>query len=230
MLADRSEGWSEADSAQLKILWQQMERSLALLSDADQLRLAGHVIVRLSELCQAKAERWLADWEVQHHQTDPLWDDQLLAGLVQKTMHLDLSDLVRTKPKPVRSKPQPGSVIGAVDKKKLLSVLDSIETEESAKQQALAVAHDEDVSAWIETIEQWWNDSQRSGNQTRRHPSHPADSEVWFSELCQGICRENARMTPVKIFLALLLGGYALEQPGGFYKSDILIKRVHSPS
>lgn len=30
-------------------------------------------------------------------------------------------------------------------------------------------------------------------------------------------------MSPIKIFLALLLGGYPLQQPGDFY-SDILVK------
>lgn len=214
MLTQLSEGWNESDTAELNALWQRTEQQLALLSDADQLRLAGHIIVQLSELCYAKAKRWLTDWETQHNQIDPLWDASILTGLIQQTMYLDLSDLVRAKLKPSRSKPQSGSIARAVDKKTLLNAINSIEEQESAKQKALAVAHDEDVSTWIKAIDQWLNC--RTETQAQ---------EIWFSELCRGLCRDNPRMTPIKIFLALLLGGYLLEQPGSFYSSDILVRR-----
>lgn len=214
MLAELSDGWNEADLAELRNLWQQMEHQLALLSDADQLRLAGNIILHLSELCYLRAKRWLTDWETQHDQTDPLWDDNILAGLVQRTMYLDLSDLIRAKAKPLRSKPPSGSIAAAIDKKKLLNALNTIEAQEAAKQTALAVAHDEDVSAWITAIDQWLND---------KAVTSPPQA-IWFSELCRDLCQVNSRMTPVKIFLSLLLGGYYLEQPGGFYESDILVK------
>lgn len=215
MLAELSAGWRESDAAALKDLWQQMEQQLVLLPDADQLRLAGQIILHLSELCYAKATRWLADWETQDQQIEPLWDDEVLAGLVQKTMYLDLSDLVRARAKPVRLKPATGSIAGAVPKKRLLEALETIEEQETAKQKALSVAHDEDVSAWISAIDTWIR--------CRTATSSALSQRVWFSELCQGLCRENPRMTPVKIFLALLLGGYSLEQSGGFYKSDISV-------
>lgn len=212
-LSRLSTGENQANLPKNSLLWQQVEQWLKLLSDADQLRLAGHVIVQLSELCQAKAEQWLVDWQEQYDEEGPLLDDDLLAGLVQRTMYLDLSDLIRSKPPTQRSKSQSGSVAGAIDKKKLLNALDTIEEQESAKHKALAVAHDEDVSAWIETIDSWLD---------RQNLSNPIQT-VWFSELCMALYQENPRMTPVKVFLALLLGGYALEQPNGFYESDILV-------
>lgn len=207
------------NTVKLNSLWQSIESSLNQLSDADQLRLAGQVIVKLSELCQAKAERWLVDWEDQHHEheTDPLMDDELLAGLIQRTMYLELSDLVKSKSKPSRRQPQSGSVVGAVDKKKLLETLNTIEAQKSAKQQALAVSHDEDVSAWTRAIAQW----------LERRSLQFSSQGVWFSELCTALHQENPRMTPVKVFLALLLGGYQLEQCGDFYASDIFVKGSH---
>lgn len=214
-LDELSQGKNNSDAIKLKFLWQQVEQSLVLLSDTDQLKLAGQIIIQLSELCQTKAERWLADWQEQYNETGPVMEDDLLSGLVQKTMYLDLSDLIRAKSKPQRSKSQSGSVAGAVDKKKLLNALDTIAEAESAKHQALAVAHDEDVSAWIQTIDQWLSQAKSID------PSYT----VWFSDLCIALRQENSRMTPVKIFLALLLGGYPLEQPNGFYSSDILIKQ-----
>lgn len=216
MLAELSSGWSEADTVAVKDLWLQMEQHLVLLSDADQLRLGGQIILHLAELCYAKATRWLTDWETAEQEIEPAWDDALLAGLVQKTMYLDLSDLVRAKAKPSRSRSSAGSIAGPVDKKKLLTVLDTIEEQETTKQKALSVAHDEDVSAWILAIDQWLS---------ARAVAVPSPG-VWFSELCQGLCQQNPRMTPIKIFLALLLGGYSLEQPGGFYDSDILVNCV----
>jgi len=214
-LDELSQGRDHSDALKLNVLWQQIEPYLALLSDTDQLRLAGQIIIQLSDLCHTKAERWLADWQEQYNETGPVMDDDLLSGLVQKTMHLDLSDLIRSKPKPQRSRPQSGSVAGAVDKNKLLNVLETIEEEEATKHQALAVAHDEDVSAWIETIDHWLNQT----------VSIDPPCTVWFSDLCIALRQENSRMTPVKIFLALLLGGYPLEQPNGFYNSDILIRQ-----
>lgn len=213
VLSQLSAGEQQTKLPRTSLLWHQVEQWLTLLSDADQLRLAGHVIVQLSELCHAKAEQWLTDWQEQYDETEPLMDDDLLAGLVQRTMYLDLSDLIRSKPPAQRSRSESGSVVGAVDKKKLLSVLNTIEEQESAKHKALAVAHDENVTAWIETIDNWLN---------RQTIANSAQT-VWFSELCTGLHQENPRMTPVKVFLALLLGGYPLEQPNGFYESDILV-------
>lgn len=229
-LDELSQGKNDSDAIKLKLLWQQVEPSLTLLSDTDQLRLAGQMIIQLSDLCHAKAERWLTDWQEQYNETGPVMDDDLLAGLVQKTMYLDLSDLIRSKPQPQRAKPQSGSVAGAIDKKKLLNALDTIEAEESAKHKALAVAHDEDVSAWIETIDQWLNQARVGDQFSTNQPCIDQSCldrpyTVWFSDLCVALRQEDSRMTPVKIFLALLLGGYPLEQPNGFYNSDILIKQ-----
>lgn len=213
VLSQLSAGEQQTKLPRTSLLWHQIEQWLTLLSDADQLKLAGHVIVQLSELCHAKAEHWLTDWQEQCDETEPLMDDDLLAGLVQRTMYLDLSDLIRSKLPAQRSRSESGSVVGAVDKKKLLSALNTIEEQESAKHKALAVAHDEDVTAWIETIDNWLN----------RQTITNSTETVWFSELCTALHQENPRMTPVKVFLALLLGGYPLEQPNGFYESDILV-------
>ncbi|NJR39076.1 MAG: hypothetical protein HC781_09860 [Leptolyngbyaceae cyanobacterium CSU_1_4] len=98
-----------------------------------------------------------------------------------------------------------------VEKKQVLKMLEQMEDEETSKQQALSVAHDENVSAWIEAIAQWLNQA--------LIPSQG----IWFSDLSAALGESPMSMSPIKIFLALLLGGYQLQQPGGFY-SDILVK------
>lgn len=197
----------------LNTLWQAIEPTLGQLPNAEQLRLAGYAIEELSELCKAKAEKWLTDWEERYSATGPTIDENLLHGLVQQTMYLNLEGLVKSKPKPPRRRPPSGSIVGTVDKQTLLNALDAIEEQEATKQSALAVAHDEDVSAWIGAITQWLNQGDRS----------PHSKEVWFSELCTALKHTYPTITPVKVFLALLLGGYHLEQSGDFYQSDILV-------
>lgn len=178
-------------------LWQTIESTLEQLPNAEQLRLAGYAIEELSELCKAKAEKWLTDWEEQYSATGPAIDESLLDGLVQQTMYLNLEGLVRSKPKSPRRRPPSGSIVGTVDKQTLLDALDAIEQQEATQQSALSVAHDEDVSAWIGAITQWINQGDRS----------PHSEGVWFSELCTALKQAHSTMTPVKVFLALLLGG-----------------------
>lgn len=80
-------------------------------------------------------------------------------------------------------------------------------TEAIQKQQVLAIVHDENVSCWIETINQWF----------RQMP----DQEVCFAELGQQI-----GLPWVEVWLAVLLGDFDLEQRGKFYQSPIWVKRL----
>ena len=139
-------------------------------------------------------------------------EEDLLAGLVQRTMFLDISDLTGPKTKG-SSKPPADSVAKPVEKKQVLKMLDQMEAEHITKQQALSVAHNENVSAWIEAIAQW----------LRPPPDEDPDQGMWFSELAVALSQAAQPLSPIQIFLALLLGGYQLKQPEGFY-SDIWVQ------
>lgn len=202
-----SQAWQSAaatpESAKLQELWQLVEPYLTRFSDADQLRLVAAVIEQLAELYALKADRLLGDWQDQHNDEEPLIDAEFLHDLVQKTMYLDLSDLVKVKPKKVRTASHQ-SVVGGVEKKKVLQMLDSIESEEMLKQQALQVAHDENISAWIEIISQWME--KQSGQ------CFPLLELVY-----------SVKLPLIKVWLALLLGNYTLESKGAeteFYAAD----------
>jgi hypothetical protein len=205
-----SQAWQSAsvlpESAVLRELWQLVEPYLARFSDADQLRLVAAVIDRLAELHRLKAERLLADWQDQSNDEGPLFDADFLHDLVQKTMYLDLSDLVKTKPKYQRTAANP-SVVGGVEKQKVLQMLDSMESEEVAKQHALQVAHDENISAWIEIIRQWM--------QEHSDPSFP------LLELVQSV-----NLPLIKVWLALLLGNYVLEFRGDSEKDFYAAEQI----
>jgi len=201
----------EPENVSLAQFWQMTEQLLQHLPDLDQLRIGGTVMTLLAEIHAAKADRFLMDWEERHNEEGPVMEEDLLAGLVQRTMYLDLSDLINPKVKTSKRKAPTDSVAKPVEKKQVLKMLEQMEDEETSKQQALSVAHDENVSAWIETIAQWLNQA-----------AIPSQG-IWFSELAAALRQSTASMSPIKIFLALLLGGYQLHQPGDFY-SDILVK------
>jgi len=202
---------AEPENVSLAQFWQMTEQLLKHLPDMEQLRLGGTIMTLLAEIHAAKADRFLADWEERHNEEGPVMEEDLLAGLVQRTMYLDLSDLINPKVQTSKRKASTDSVAKPVEKKQVLKMLEQMEDEETSKQQALSVAHDENVSAWIEAIAQWLNQA-----------SVPSQG-VWFSELSAALGQSGINMSPIKIFLALLLGGYQLQQPGDFY-SDILVK------
>jgi len=202
----------EPEQVNLNQLWHIIELLLQQLPDLEQLRVGGTVITLLAEIHSAKADRFLADWEERHNDEGPVMEEELLAGLVQRTMFLDISDLIVPKTKGSR-KPPTDSVAKPVEKKQVLKMLDQMEAEHTMKQQALSVAHDENVSAWIEAIAQW----------LQHPPAGDPDQGIWFSELAVAFSQAAQPLSPIQIFLALLLGGYQLRQPGGFY-SDIWVQ------
>ncbi len=204
-------------AADLRRLWADLEPLLVQLPDAEQLRIGGLAIAQLSEICQLKAERLLSDWEEQHNETGPAMTEDLLAGLVQRTMYLELTDLIR-QPLP-RSRQSGRSVVDLIAKADLLALLaaeaphqdvrsDSANLSDShsdslAASAALAVAHQEHLSVWVAAIASWMQTSGRA-----------ADA-VSLLELQRAL-----QMPLIELWLALLLGGYQLEARGGFYETE----------
>lgn len=198
-----SQAWHVAiavpENASLSELWQLLEPYLYDLSNTEQLQLAAKVIAQLAELHTLKADRLLGDWQDVYSDEGPMMELDLLQGLVQRTMYLDLTDLVRAKEKRTRMSSNQ-SVVGTVDKKKVLEMVEAIESEETLKQTALNVSHDENVSAWVNLISEWLQQQKRT---------------VSLPELVCGV-----DLPLVKVWLALLLGNYLLESRGEFYAGD----------
>jgi hypothetical protein len=211
----------EPEQANLKQLWQAVELALCQMSESEQLRLGGWAIARLADLHHQKAMQWLNDWEEAEIETEPLIEEDWLNELIQQTMYLDLSELTR-QPKPYQRKqgtPESPefSIAGEVEKTRLLDFVDTYD-ETVQMQEALAIAHDEDVSVWIKAISQELSEWVES-----------SALKVAFSQLCQRLQGHNPQMTLVEVWIALLLGGYELDQQGDFYLSEIFISRSLSP-
>ncbi|MCG9893048.1 MAG: hypothetical protein MH252_18495, partial [Thermosynechococcaceae cyanobacterium MS004] len=155
----------------------------------------------LAEVCQRRAQMMWGDWVDQHNTDGPIPDEDFLAGLVQKSMFLDISSLVR-QPKSRRGtvvtvEDEGESVVEEVTKEQALLLAgaeDELEPDETWELQG----YDEDIAAWAETVRGWLK---RQGLES--------------AAICQ--LQEETGLALVKLWLAGLLGGFGLEQCGGFY-------------
>jgi hypothetical protein len=209
---------AEPEIADLDQLWHLIEPALEQLPNFEQLQLAGKAIAQLAKVYQLRADRLLANWEESHNDEGPLVSDELLAGLIQKTMYLDISDLIR-KPKGRQKRkfvpeaqPTP-SMAEVVEKEKMLAFID-VQEEELAKQTALAMSHTEDVSRWAMAIAQW----------IVQQPRHLS---IRLSTL-----QQEVDLAQVEIWLAILLSehqGYEWEQQGEFYDANSICLKWIAP-
>ena len=189
------------ETADVLSLWSQFEDELAELEQRDHLRVAGDILVRLAGLCEAKADLLWEDWQDAHNADGPVMSGNWLQGLTRQTQELDFSELVKRsyhshRGLPNENKADEDSVAGDVEK---LSVLDMIEELEEAdlKRQALAVSHAENVSDWVKAL----------ADKQMNSPQRLVDLQ------------KQLKMPMVEVWIAALLGGFALEQRGGFYET-----------
>jgi hypothetical protein len=192
---------AEPEVADLRQLWRSLEPELAGLTRKEQLQVAGQALCDLAEVCQRRAELMWNEWQDSHNTEGPIPDDDFLAGLVQKTMFLDISDLVR-QPKSRKAtvddvEEESDSVVEEVTKEVAL-LLAGAEDEDESEQEIMLLEYDEDIAAWAEAIRQWLK---RQGLE-----------DATIVQLQHG-----TGLSVVKLWLAGLLSGLGLEQRGGFY-------------
>ena len=187
------------ETADVLSLWAQFEGELAGLDQRDHLRVAGDILVQLAGLCEAKSELLWEDWQDAHNADGPVMDDDWLQGLTRQTQELDFSDLVNRSynTHPNADKADDDSVAGDVEK---LSVLDMIDALDDAdlKSQALAVSHAENVSDWVKAL-----------------AAQQVDSAQRLVDLQQQLA-----MPLIEVWIAVLLGGFPMEQRGSFYQTQ----------
>lgn len=194
----------EPEQADISLMCASLDQHLQGRSPHEQLRVAGDAIKDIAEVCLQRAELMIQGWEERYNTAGPILDEDFLAGMVQQTMFLDVSDLCR-QPKSRKSrqgfmgKPVE-SVVGEVSKK---SVLEFVDEQESGKEVALKVSHVEDVGAWVNAIRAFLEEE---------------EVPILFGDLVRRLGLES-----VAVLIGVLLGGFRVEQRGGFYGSDIWI-------
>ncbi|NJM67325.1 MAG: hypothetical protein HC851_17440 [Acaryochloris sp. RU_4_1] len=189
----------EPEQANIAWMCASLDRYLQGRSHHEQLRVAGDAIRDIAEVCYQRAERLIRDWEDRHNTEGPVIDNDFLAGMVQQTMHLDLSDLCRQPKSRNRCQGFAGkaveSVVGEISKDAVLEFVDELELGEAI---ALGASYEEDVSGWVGAIADYLG---------------KCEGAVSFSELVSGV-----RLPAVAVWLGVLLGGFRVVQRGGFYE------------
>lgn len=143
---------------------------------------AGEAILQLAQMYSLRAKMLIAEWEDAYR--DPVVVNSFFYDIVFQPMAVDLSDLIEPAPPRAhrRSKSTPKaetSVAAVVDKSAVLAMVEQLEAESQAsvlplsdeqkKQLALAVAHDEDVSAWQRAIALWMQQHQYGSVRPQSH-------------------------------------------------------------
>jgi hypothetical protein len=214
-----SEAEPEPESAlNLEPLWQELEVSLQQrdLPPMQALEVAAVGISQIVLQFTQFADLTFEELEVVAERGVVLPSDAF-DRYVRQTMEVDFHQFIE----PLASLPRKSqerqeitegdSVVGELDQAAVLQVLDEQMSQEPELTEAeifnrvLALAHDEDVSAWARAIAQWM----------RQQPL----SSVRLMELQQALS-----MPLVEIWLALLLGSFHLEQQGEFYSTEIFVR------
>lgn len=193
---------ADPSSANLHQLLCRLEQMLIDLPQESQLQVAGTILAQLVDIYASRANRLLEEWEEKYNpaQGEPILTTELLHEVLRQTMTLNLDEVLDDPPSWQGSSQPSDSVAVTVDKSNLLEFLAQMD-QEQAQQDALAIAHDEDISAWTRAIAYWM----------KEHQSH----DVSLLEL-----QRSLQMPFIEIWLALLLGGYTIEQRGDFYQTE----------
>jgi hypothetical protein len=198
-------------------IWQALDTALVDLDIFEQLALAGEAVSQMSLIFQSRSKLAFEELDALTSDEGPVMASDAFAQFVRQSMHIDFSEFIEPR-KPDGRKPYEKqgldditSVAVAVDKQDLLDVLEDwkvspvLGTEDVDS--VLAVSHAENVSDWVKVIAQYFVAAR-------------VDTVSW-SELC-----DNITISPVEIWLGLLLGNFVLRQTEGvglhsFYDSEI---------
>lgn len=202
------------NEADLRQLLDMLEGALSNLDTVGQLRVAAEAIAQIVQVFQERSVLAFEELEATASDDGPVMPLDAFDRYVRQTMEVDFEQFIEpleSFPRKVRQQQQRSdelrSVVGDLDQTALLQALDeqmsqhSGLTEVEAFNQAMNIAHDEDVSTWTKTIAQCLQEHQIS--------------MIPLVQLQQAV-----RMPLVQLWLALLLGGFTIEQRGEFYEAE----------
>jgi hypothetical protein len=198
-------------------IWQALDTALVDLHISEQLALAGEAVSQMSLIFQSRSKLAFEELDALTSDEGPVMASDAFAQFVRQSMHVDFSEFIEyvkpygRKPYELQDLDDIISVAVAVDKQDLLDVLEDwkaspvLGTEDVDS--VLAVSHAENVSDWAHAIAHYFMVA-------------GVDTVSW-SELC-----DKVTISPVEIWLGLLLGNFVLRQTEGvglhsFYDNEI---------
>ncbi len=202
------------ETADIKILFQDLERVVAEVPEDKRLILAADAISQIVEIYVKKANLILDSLEVRDTSVGPILTEDFLSGLMRQSMTIDLSDLMEDlfeKQPILTQETDEEHHIELQDKKKAKAIAD--EAGHDAKKLMLELAGKEDVPTWAAAISRWLT----------------ARSSTESVSLLQ--LQQELGMPLVEVWLGMLLGGqdlYQWEQHGDFYDYPDTVKVFYS--
>jgi hypothetical protein len=204
------------DAANLANLWQEVEAAIVDLEYTGKLQVSAEAIVQITDIFAAKSQLAFEELVAGASLDGPTMSEDAFDRYVRQSMQIDferyiepLSALPRL-PAVVSSASEGQSLVLEVSQEELLQVIEeSSEPLDASEmhQQAVNLAHDEDVAEWGNTISQCLAKSQCLTKQPR--------SAIPLVKL-----QQNTQMPLVQLWLALLLNEFPLEQRGLFYQTE----------
>ncbi len=202
------EATSAPDEADLGKLLDGLDAALLALDTVGQLQVAAEAIAQIAQVFCDRSTLAFEELEATNSNDGPTMPEDAFDRYVRQTMAVDFEPFIEPLASFPRKSPQRqetaagASVVGELNRAALLQALDKQMSQEPGLTEAeifnqvLQIAHNEDVSAWVDTI-------------ARMKPlSYP----VPLLQL-----QRSVEMPLIEVWLALLLGGYKLEQKGEFY-------------
>lgn len=212
----------EADLAQI---WKSLDSALEVLSMRAQLKLAGEAISRLAQIIQDRAWLTLSELEQLGNVEGPVMPIGAFDRFVRQSMQVNFEPFVEAPSVPPRiiqevtqaEFPDDGrSVVVELDRAVLLEELEAeVEFAElQTFEQAISLAHSENIQEWDRAIQKYF--------EAHLHQSIPfTDLTIAINVMGEGEAKEP-QASWAQTWLALLLGGYELEQRGEFYQAETI--------
>jgi hypothetical protein len=198
----------EPEKANIDALWQELEATIADFDYSERLQVAGEAISQIANIYRSRSVSFFEQLQATASNDGPVMPQDAFARYVRQTMQIDfeqyiepLAGLPRKIPQTLQVVETVETIVTEVDRQELLAMLEESQSDpETAYQQAIAIAYEENISEWGAIISTWLNGQKR---------------DVSLLELQRSI-----QMPLVQVWLTLLLNGFELEQRGEFYETE----------
>ena len=185
-----------------------VDDSIDRLVPADRLNAAGEAIRRLGEIYADRSAMQLSQIEYLFRpEQEPIMPLNAFDRYVRQSMLVDLEQFIEAPELPEYEREYNLTMVRETSKAEILAEIGESEEidPEAAYRTAIALAHDENVSEWGAMI------SVRLG-ELEQESSDEVQVSVSLLEL-----QRATELPLVKVWLGLLLNGFAIEQRGDFY-------------
>ena len=200
-----AEAGQTPEEANLPMVLDLLDLTLADLDTRSQLRVAGVAVCQITDLFCDRSSFLLEELHSRSTNGEPRMSDDAFDRYVRQSVVVDFDQFIQPLLGLPRKTPEQlkdgNSLVVAVDKQVLLEELEqeSLLMHEQDHDLVISTTHAENVSAWVEAIANW----------TKSNPV----------PICLLDLTHTLQLPMIEVWLGLLLGDFKLEQKGHFYET-----------